>query len=191
MLREHLRRPAHVAGRDGMVRRPIPIVTVALALLVPTGLAAASRLGTGAQSIYAAFPLVSQGAPKRHRCSATIVTKATYKGSSTSPDPRLAGRATLTAELGVNPATGYGYANGTLVLRDARKHVRLTGKLVGVVSQATTVNGIVSGRIMSPNALLIANLTIVFNENYTFAAVRMGVESGSNSAVAYLAPRCG
>jgi hypothetical protein len=48
----------------------------------------------------------------------------------------------------------------------------------------------VSGILASPGALVIANLTIVFNENYTFAAVRMGVETGANSAVAYSAPRC-
>jgi hypothetical protein len=172
------------------MRRPLTIATTLLALLVLTGLAGASRQNNGAQSVYAAFPLLSHGTTKSRRCGSTVVTTGTLTGIATSPDPRLAGRATLKATLGVNPATGYGYASGTLTVRDGRKRVRLTGKLVGVVSQTNVVNGIVTGRLSSPGALLIANLTIVFNENYTFAAVRMGVESGANSAVAYVAPRC-
>jgi hypothetical protein len=172
------------------VRRPTPIVTALLVLLIPTGIAAASRANSPAQSVYAAFPLLSHGTTKTRRCGSTVVTTGTFTGIATSPDPRLAGRATLRAEIGVNPSTGYGYTKGTLTIRDARKRVRLTGKLIGVVSQTTVVNGIVSGTLASPGALVIANLTIVFNENYTFAAVRMGVETGANSAVAYSAPRC-
>jgi hypothetical protein len=54
------------------------------------------------------------------------------------------------------------------------------------------VNGIVAGNLFQPKALLLANVTMVFNDNFTFAPVRLGLEEGRNSAVAYppLARNC-
>jgi hypothetical protein len=163
-------------------------VATALAFLVVTGLAAGARVN-GAQSVYAAFPLTATSGPKTRRCGSMIVTRGTYTGLATSPDPRLAGRASVTLEIGVNPATGYGYARGPMTIK-ARSVTRLRGFLTGVVSNRNVINGIVTGTLTGPKALLIGNLSLVFNENFTFAAMRLGVESGQNSAVAYNTPRC-
>jgi hypothetical protein len=53
------------------------------------------------------------------------------------------------------------------------------------VSEVDVANGIFSGSVFSPRARMLANATLVFNDTYTFAAVRLGVEAGKNSGVVY------
>ena len=120
------------------------------------------------------------------------MTSGKYVAASTSPDARLAGTATFVGRIAVNPNTGLGFTRGTLTIRDRRRALRLRGTLTAVNSNRVTMNGIVAGSVFGPNALLIANVTIQFNENFTFGAVRLGLEEGRNSAVAYtpLGRRC-
>jgi hypothetical protein len=126
------------------------------------------------------------------RCGDYTVTSGRYIAPSASPDARLAGTAVFVGRIAVNPRTGLGFTRGTLTIRDRRKAVRLRGTLTAVNSNKVTMNGIVAGSVFRPNALLIANVTIQFNENFTFGAVRLGLEEGRNSAVAYapLSRRC-
>ncbi len=152
-------------------------------------MAAGSAENPGAQSIYSAFSILARGKPTSHACGAFRVTTATLTGTATSPDPRLAGVATLETRIAVNPKTGYGWAVGALTVR-SHGSPRLHAGLVGVVSDQNVVNGLVTGKVFSPPARLLANVSIVFNENFSFAAVRLGVESGKNSAVAYPGGRC-
>ena len=112
------------------------------------------------------------------------MTRATYGGAATSPDPRLAGTAFLRATIRINPRTGYGVATGLLTVK-ARKTLRLRASFAGVVSDESVANGIFSGSVYGPRARLLANATLVFNEDFSFAVVRMGVEAGKNSAVTY------
>jgi hypothetical protein len=61
----------------------------------------------------------------------------------------------------------------------------------GVITQRSAVNGLVTGSLVNPAARLLANVTMVFDEELGFAAVRLGLESGQNSAIAYPAiPKC-
>ena len=142
--------------------------------------------------IYAAFSILPKGKLTTKRCGPYVVTNGTYQGTSTSPDPRLAGTATNVGKIAVDPATGLGFMRGTLRIRDRRKVLRLNSTIAGVNSNKVTVNGIVTGTLFRPNALLLANVTIQFNENFTYGAVRLGLEDGRNSAVAYspLSRRC-
>jgi hypothetical protein len=160
-----------------------------LAVLLAAGVAAGSAQNPGAQSVYSAFSVLARGKPTTRECEGFRVTTATLTGTATSPDPRLAGVAKLQTKIAVNPKTGYGWAVGALTVRSGRAQ-RLHAGLVGVVSDQNVVNGLVTGRVFSPPARLLANVSIVFNENFSFAAVRLGVESGKNSAVAYPGLRC-
>jgi hypothetical protein len=150
---------------------------------------AAALQGQTPQPIYAAFSVVKQGRLATRRCETYLITYGTYVGTSTSPDRRLAGRATLVLRIATNRANGTGVTSGTLEIRDPRGNRRVKARVMGVISQRT-VNGIVSGSLYSPNALLLANTTLVFDSELGFAAVRLGIESGANSAVAYPPARC-
>lgn len=166
---------------------------VVLLLALPAGLSAAVRRpDEGPQPIYAAFSLIQQGKLTTKRCGGYLVTGGTYSGRSASPDPRLAGVVTYTGWVAFHPAAGTtGVARGTLTIRDGSRVVRMRSTVVGVVTERSAVNGFVSGTLVGPAARLLANVTMVFDDELSFAAVRLGFETGKNSAIAYLAvPKC-
>jgi hypothetical protein len=163
-----------------------------LGLILATGVAAAApQRETAPGVIYAAFSILPSGKLSTKRCGPYTVTSGTYTAASASPDARLAGTATFVARIAIDPRTTLGFTRGTLKIRDRRKAVRLTATVAGVNSN-NAMNGIVTGTLFGPSALLLANVTIQFNENFTFGAVRLGLEDGRNSAVAYspLSRRC-
>lgn len=173
------------------MRRNLTIVIAASVslLVVATAITAAPRRVQVAHSVYAAFSLVSKTRPAATRCGTYAVTRTTLEGVATSPEPNLGGRATMTAKVALNRSTGYGFVTGTLIIRSGRT-VRLRASLRGVISNSTVANGLVSGTFVDRSALL-ANVSLIFNENFSFVAVRLGIETGQNSAVAYpVGKRC-
>jgi hypothetical protein len=140
--------------------------------VLATGVAAASpNRQTGPGVIYAAFSILPKGKLATKRCGPYTVTSGTYTAASASPDARLAGTATFVGRIAIDR--------------------RLNATVAGVNSNQA-MNGIVTGTLFGPSALLLANVTIQWNENFTFGAVRLGLEDGPNSAVAYspLSRRC-
>jgi hypothetical protein len=152
---------------------------------VATSVASAAPSQGDPGVIYAAFNLLSRGKLDTRRCGPYSVTSGTWTAVSASPDPRLGGNVTFQAKIAVDPDTGLGFTRGSLRIRDRSRRLRLASVVSGVNSNRSTVNGIVSGTLYRPGALLLANVTMVFNENFTFAAVRFGLEDGRNSAIAY------
>lgn len=169
------------------MRRKATVGALGLALSfgLTAGIPAATKRNQVARSVYAAFSLVSRAKPTTTRCGTYVVTRTTLAGVATSPEPRLGGRARLTSKLSLNPGTGYGLATGTLTIRSTSGRLRLRGTLQGVISNSNVVNGIIAGTFFEPKTFLLANVTLVFNETFSFVAVRLGIESGQNSAVAY------
>ncbi|MBD0329567.1 MAG: hypothetical protein ICV64_05635 [Thermoleophilia bacterium] len=161
-------------------------------LFTGTAVAAGSaQRAADARAIYSAFDLNARESPRTTRCGAYTVTRATYTGRASSPDPRLAGRVTYVGRVVTN-GRGAGFASGSLTFRDRRNRIRMRGTLRAVVSQGNSVHGIVTGRLRRPNALLLANISLFFHPNYSFAGVRLGLQTAPNSAVAYSAlGRCG
>ncbi len=170
--------------------RTVVATGICLAMLLAAGLAVAANRKPYEGSVYSAFSVLSKTPPTRHACGPYVVRRATYKGTATSPDPRLAGAATLAARFTVVPATGQAVVGGTLKVRDTRGRLRLSATLSGLLSSHNVVSGILRGRLYHRDALLLANVTLVFNENLTFAAVRLGLEGSENLAIAYNQPRC-
>jgi hypothetical protein len=156
-----------------------------LVAVLATGVASAAPVQGDPGVIYAAFNLLGRGKLNNKRCGPYSVTSGTWTAPSASPDPRLAGNVTLQAKIAYDPDTGLGFTRGTLRIRDRRGTLRLSSSVFGVNSNKVVVNGIVTGNLFRPNALLLANVTMVFNENFTFAPVRLGLEDGRNSAIAY------
>jgi hypothetical protein len=167
----------------------------ALAFLVLTALpagAAPIQISANAQPVYFATTLVLQKGTRRdRRCRGYRVTTATYVGTTITPEPRLQGQLTYVARLAINNGGTHGVATGTFTVRDGRRAVRMRSIMRGVISFQQVVNGVLMGSLFRPNALMIANATLDFNENLTWAAVRFGMEDGSNTAVSYpRVPRC-
>jgi hypothetical protein len=165
---------------------------VVLLLALPNGLGAAvGRTQAGPQPIYSAFSLLKVGKLRMQRCGAYSVTTGTFTGRSASPDPRMAGVVTYVGRIALYPGGSTGAVSGTLTIRDSNRTVRMRSTVSGVITNRSAVNGIVTGSLVGPAALLLANLTMVFDEEFGFAAVRLGFESGQNSGIAYpTVPKC-
>jgi hypothetical protein len=172
----------------------VPIaVAFALVLALPAGLGAAEVAQTQAspQPIYAAFSLLKQGKLTMKRCGGYSITTGTYTGRSSSPDARLAGSVTYTGRISVHPGGTTGVATGTLTVRDSLRRLRTRASINGVITERSEVNGNVVGWVYDPTARLLANLTMVFDDELGFAAVRLGLETGKNSGIAYpTIPKC-
>jgi hypothetical protein len=103
----------------------------------------------------------------------------------------MAGAARYTSRLATLKGRPTGVGTGTLKIRDARGRLRHRTTIRGVVTQESVVNGLVSGELYGPNQLILANVTIVFDDSGFRATFRLGLESGANTGVAYPAvPRC-
>lgn len=172
----------------------VPIAAASVLILaLPAGLSAAELAQTQAspQPIYAAFSLLKQGKLTMRRCGAYSVTTGTYTGRSSSPDPRLAGSVTYTGRIAIQPGGTTGVVTGTLTIRDSARNVRMRSTVSGVITERSSVNGVVTGSLVNPAALLLANVTMIFDDELGFAHVLLGLESGKNSAIAYPAiPKC-
>ena len=174
-----------------MKRFPIAAMVVLLLALPSTLTAAVGRTEASPQPIYAAFSLLKQGKLTTKRCGGYLVTTGNYAGRSSSPDARLAGAVTFTGRISLHPGGTTGVATGTLTIRDSARRLRMRASVNGVITERSEVNGNVVGTVYDPTARLLANLTMVFDDQLSFAAVRLGLETGKNSAIAYPAiPKC-
>ena len=174
-----------------MKRFPIAAIVVLL-LALPSRLSAAvGQTEASPQPIYAAFSLLKQGKLSTKRCGGYLITTGTYAGRSSSPDARLAGAVTFTGRISLHPGGTTGVATGTLTIRDSARRLRMRATVNGVITERSEVNGNVVGTVYDPTARLLANLTMVFDDQLSFAVVRLGLETGKNSAIAYPAiPKC-
>jgi hypothetical protein len=171
----------------------VPIAAAGvLVLALPAGLGAAvARTEASPQPIFAAFSLLKQGKLTMRRCGTYSVTTGTYSGRSSSPDPRLAGSVVYNGRIALQPGGSTGVVTGTLTVRDSGGNVRMRSTVNGVITQRSAVNGLVTGTLYNPGALLLANVTMVFDDVLGFAAVRLGMETGQNSGIAYPPiPKC-
>ena len=171
----------------------VPIAAAfVLVLALPAGLSAAvAQMTASPQPIYAAFSLLKQGKLTTKRCGGYLITSGSYSGRSSSPDARLAGTVTFTGRISLHPGGTTGVTTGTLTIRDSLRRMRMRATVNGVITERSEVNGNVVGTVYDPTARLLANLTMVFDDQLSFAAVRLGLETGKNSAIAYPAiPKC-
>lgn len=179
-----------MAGASKRYRVFIPAAVALLAL--PAGLSAAtSRIAEQSpQPIYAAISLVKASPLRRQRCGSYQIFTASYRGPSNSPDPRLGGIATYVGRVSLMPNGSTGVASGVFTIRNNGR-VRARGTINGVITQRSVVNGMVNGKLIDPNAQIRANITLIYDDAFSFVVVRLGLESGANSGIAYPAvPKC-
>jgi hypothetical protein len=175
------------------MRKRVTIIATMLVPLLATGFAAATPTAEvpGPEPIYSAFTLVKQGLGRTQRCGRYQISTATYAGTAISPDARMAGTTRYTSRIAAIKGRPSGISSGTLEIRDERGRLRHRTRLMGVLTQGTVVNGLVSGNLYGPDQMILANVTIHFDDQRFRATFRIGLEGGANTGVAYPAgPRC-
>lgn len=163
-----------------------------LALLGATGVAAGSaNQRVLARPIYTGGGLNAVTQPRPTNCGGYVVTRVRYSGILTTPHSRLDGRVTLAMRFVTDAARRNGFATGQLEIRSGRR-LKAKGNLRAVISQGVNVNGILTGRLMRPRGLLIANVSLLLvGTNYIGAQLNVGLSQTRNSAVAYSPlPKC-
>jgi hypothetical protein len=157
---------------------------------VATSAAAGSARQRESTSVfYLSSGLNATAKPRQRHCGGYVITDVTLRGASTTPNPRLQGTVRLTARF-VMAANRNGFATGQFTLRDRRGRLKARAKLSAVIYRGTSVNGILTGRLMRPSAHLLANVTLFFSFNdFSGGILTLGLNQGQNSAIAYSLPR--
>jgi hypothetical protein len=97
------------------------------------------------------------------------VTNATWRGTSTSTETRLAGNLVVTTHTVLNETTGDGWATGTWRTRDAtaspRTRAKSDARLSAVIDNGNHLDGMATGTVRRPPSRLLGNwsATIVGN----------------------------
>src|SRR5690348_5181715 len=122
-------------------RFAVPAV-LAAAAVAATGVAAATRHAQGTQAAAADFKALTVSRNHTETCTgadgAYQLTTATYKGTSTSSDPRLNGDLEIRGSSVVNTTTKLGWFTGSLRVRNAT-----SGGAAGDVRAAIANGGLV------------------------------------------------
>jgi hypothetical protein len=170
------------------MRHPKHVVLLAATGLVVLVGAASARLSSPPQisDVSAAFT-TTQTRMHTRTCDVAgntfRVTNATWRGTSTSAEPRLAGTIVITTRTVLNETTGDGWASGTWHTSNAsqanpRTRARSLGRLSAVIDNANHLDGLLTGEVRRPWGRLLGNwsATIVGNT--------LSGELGANAPIA-------
>jgi len=169
-----------------MSRTKLLLLAVGVGTLVATSIAAASG-GKRAQTadVAATFTATATRTSTRTCTGANMtmftITKAVWRGTSTSTEPRLAGSLVLRTHAVVNNATGDGWLNGTWHSRNSpngRAHARLSAVIDGA-----SIEGLASGYVKRPSGHLRGNFTAGITGN-TIAG-SLGAGAAESSAIIF------
>jgi hypothetical protein len=111
------------------------------------------------------------------------ITNATWRGTSTSAEPRLGGTLVITTHTVLNETTGDGWASGTWKTIDdspanPRTRAKSTARLSAVIDNTNHLDGLATGTVRRPPARMLGNwsATIVGNA--------LSGELGANAPIA-------
>ena len=173
------------------------VLLAAVGLFVLVGVASATNPHPQTSDVSAAF---SATQTRMHTRTCTEggnnfrVTNATWRGTSTSAEPRLSGMLIITTHAVLNETTGDGWANGKWRTTNTSANPRTTAKsnarLSAVIDNGNHLDGLASGDVRRPGARLLGNwsATIIGNE----LSGELGADAPiapDNSAVLYLTAR--
>jgi hypothetical protein len=148
-----MRRPKHVA------------LLTAVGLLVLVGAASATSPQIQTSDVSAAFT-ATQTRMSTRTCEAGgntfRITHATWRGTSTSSETRLAGNLVITTRVVLNETTGDGWASGTWRTTNSapanpRTRAKSNARLSAVVDNGNHLDGLATGEVRRPYARLLGN----------------------------------
>ncbi len=155
-----------------MPRRRLWVVGAAIcAALAAASIAAAHRGAIAVQSATATFDATTVSQRYLATCSVNggdtfEATRATYTGTSTSSDPRLAGALTIRAWSLVDTASGVGHVYG--IFRIKGTSTRAHGTLNAALSRGSA-SGLARGFVKGPWGRLVASLGGMFDPSTGFS----------------------
>jgi hypothetical protein len=157
-------------------KRLLPLVLLATAALTAAGVAAAGHRVPSVEGATASFAATNVSTKYQVTCSVNggdtfEATSATYTGTATSSDPRLAGTLTIRAWSLVDTASGVGHVYGVFRIKgtDTGAHGRLNAALSG-----GKASGLARGFVWHRYGRLIASLGATFDPNAGFSDGSIG-----------------
>jgi hypothetical protein len=169
-----------------MRRTKLLLVAVGVSTLVATSIAAASGGKRAQVSDVSATFTATASRTTTSTCTgeggtAFTITKAVWRGTASSAEPRLAGELVLHTRAVVNNTTGDGWLNGSWRSRGAngRAHAHLSA----VIDNGAGIEGLATGRVHRPWGHLRGNFTAAITGN-TIAG-SLGTGSSTNSAIIF------
>jgi hypothetical protein len=154
-------------------------VLLAAAALIGTGVAAAGHRAPSVKAVSATFDATTVVEHSVATCSVNggdtfQATRATYRGTSASSDPRLAGALTIRAWSLVDTTNGVGHVYGLWRIRGAKAngHGTLNAALSG-----GKASGLARGYVRGPWGHLVASLGATFDPTTGFSEGSIGTST--------------
>ena len=149
---------------------------IVAAALSAAGVAAARGRTTSVQAASATFTATDVSQLSQVTCAVTggdtfQATKATYRGTSLSSDPRLAGALTIRAWSLVDTTNGVGHVFGNFRIKGPG--TRAHGTLNGAIANGEA-SGIARGFVRHQWGRIVASMGSTFNPNTGFSTGSLG-----------------
>lgn len=171
-------RPDNAKQEETMSRkRLLPLVLFVASALAAAGVAAAGHRGPSVQSASATFDAATVSHKYQATCSVNggdtfEATRATYTGTASSSDARLAGAFTIRAWSLVDTSNGIGHVYGVFRIKGAGA-TRMRGTLNAALSSGEA-SGLARGIARHPYGHLVASLSAMFDPNTGFSQGSVG-----------------
>jgi hypothetical protein len=163
------------------MKRTLAIATAAAAALVSAGMAVAHGVdgGKSVKAVSGTFTATTASRVTQRTCTTSdnktiVVTDGTYSGTA-SGDPDLTGPVTLHARSTINTTDNVGVVTGSLRIDFSDRDT--AAEFTGVYSGGQ-LGGLAVGRVHSPSAQLVANLSAGFSATGGFTSGKLGGAAG-------------
>lgn len=162
------------------------LAALAVVALVAAGAAVAAHRAQSSGAASATFVATTVSHSSSRSCTGAdgtyVDTSATYTGTASSADARLAGPLEIRAHSIVNTTTGLGFVQGSFRVHDADGDVH--GNLTAALS-GTNVVGSVTGNVGRPQAKLVASLAGTFAAGTGFASGSLGTGTATGAGLVF------
>jgi hypothetical protein len=136
------------------------------------GIAVAASISGEVKAVSGDVSAVPVGTPQTRPCGApednTVRTRATFAGTVTSSDARLAGDIRARVTLVLDNDTGDGIVRGWFWTRDPQSgRLKVFGRVVGATTGLTDprTQGLIDARVFPGGGEFVANFTLAVNAN--------------------------
>ena len=151
--------------------RRLAYLGVALLLAgLAAGIAVAGSISGEVKAVSGEFSATPVGTPQTRACGApadnTVRIRATFAGTLTSSDARLAGAIRTRVTLVLDNETGDGIVRGWFWIRDPQSgRLKVFGRATGATTGLTDprTQGLLDARVVSGGGQLVANFTLNAN----------------------------
>ncbi|HET7567324.1 MAG TPA: hypothetical protein VFJ91_04985 [Gaiellaceae bacterium] len=176
-----------------MSRKTIGALAVCAALAATGAAVAAHKRAQTTQQASATFAATTVSHAKHSSCTASdgayTETDATYTGTATSGDARLAGPLVIRAHSVVDTTSGLGWVQGTFRIRGGDGHGNAHGTLHGAVAGGT-VSGALVGETENAEGKLVATISAAFAPDAGFSSGTLGSGSVAGAGVVFQRGTC-